>query len=63
MIKSVEILKAAMAGARNDAQSVELLRGVLRRAADHAPLEAIIELCDTLIAIRLRDALRSLERN
>lgn len=63
MIKSIEILKAAIASASDDPKAVALLRSVLRRSADHAPIDALIELCDTLITIRQRDALRSLGRN
>ena len=47
----------------HDESAVEVLRAIVERAAAVAPVDALLELAQTLIAIRKRDLRREAEAN
>ena len=63
MSSQLYYLECCVRDACIDDQAVDLLRAIIRGAAERAPVEALVEIGQTLIDIRKRDQKASLENN
>lgn len=58
-----KIIEACIRKAPHDEGAAKVLRRVLRGAADRAPVDALVEMAEAILAIRERDLRVSLECN
>lgn len=63
MSQQLTFLEDCIRDAHIDDQAVELLRVIIRGAASSAPVEALVEMSQSLVDIRRRDLRRDAERN
>lgn len=63
MSQQLRYLEGCIRDAQNDEQAAALLRAIIKGAAESAPVDALIEIGQSLVTIRKRDARMEAERN
>lgn len=59
----VKVVEACIQEASHDECAARILRRVLKGAAERAPVDALVEIVQTILDIRERDVHSNLERN